>query len=221
MKLSFAKRVWAVLLALMLAVSAPVLAIAEPVVETVETAAPTEAPEGTEAPAVEEAPVETEEPVAETEEPAETEQPAVNDQPVELRPVDNLPIGELPTIGEITPNDTADDKPAKPTIAKSFTKSKGTTTAIRVHDSAYDIPNRSQNYSRTTYFKYLKEGTYEFSEVTRDANGDFWCTLSITNLQYYIDEFNANYPAIENPFVKDTSKTTRATAFKKWYNEAV
>ena len=176
MKLSFAKRVWAVLLALMLAVSAPVLAIAEPVVETVETAVPTEAPEETEAPAVEEAPIETEEPVAETEEPAETEQPAVNDQPVELRPVDNLPIGELPTIGEITPNDTADDKPAKPNLSALTPKSQQTSKAIRVHDSSQDIPKYAKNYSRITYFKYLAAGTYTLSDVYEE-NGAFWCVF--------------------------------------------
>ena len=216
MKLSFAKRVWAVLLALMLAVSAPVLAIAEPVVETVETAAPTEAPEETEAPAVEEAPIETEEPVAETEEPAETEQPAVNDQPVELRPVDNLPIGELPTIGEITPNDTADDKPAKPNLSALTPKSQQTSKAIRVHDSSQDIPKYAKNYSRITYFKYLAAGTYTLSDVYEE-NGAFWCLLTITDLEYYVKDFNDNYPAKENPFVIDKTKTTSDFTWKLKY----
>ena len=105
--------------------------------------------------------------------------------------------------------------PAAPTIAGSFTKSAGSTVAIRIQDSAYDIPKYAQSYSKVTYFRYLKEGTYKFTPVTKDENGDFWCDLIIDPTSY-IDEFNTANKA-DPAFRLDPNKPLSNFTYKMKY----
>ena len=105
--------------------------------------------------------------------------------------------------------------PAAPTIAGSFTKSAGSTVAIRIQDSAYDIPKYAQSYSKVTYFRYLKEGTYKFTPVTKDENGDFWCDLVIDPTSY-IDEFNTANKA-DPAFRLDPNKPLSNFTYKMKY----
>ena len=105
--------------------------------------------------------------------------------------------------------------PAAPTIAGSFTRSAGSTVAIRIQDSAYDIPKYAQSYSKVTYFRYLKEGTYEFTPVTKDENGDFWCDLVIDPTSY-IDEFNTANKA-DPAFRLDPNKPLSNFTYKMKY----
>lgn len=82
--------------------------------------------------------------------------------------------------------------PAAPTIA-ALPKSTKSSTAIRVQDSTvpFDPKNtRDTVSSNVHYFRDLKEGTYEFTPVTKDENGDFWCTLKITDFAPYVANFN-------------------------------
>lgn len=72
-------------------------------------------------------------------------------------------------------------KPSKPTLP---TNSTGSTRAITVKDSSNPASEK------LTYFRYLKTGTYSFGEVTKDEQGTFWCDLTITDLDYYVQEFN-------------------------------
>ena len=105
--------------------------------------------------------------------------------------------------------------PAAPTIAGSFTKSAGSTVAIRIQDSAYDIPKYAQSYSKVTYFRYLKEGTYKFTPVTKDENGDYWCDLIIDPTSY-IDEFNTANKA-DPAFRLDPNKPLSNFTYKMKY----
>ena len=105
--------------------------------------------------------------------------------------------------------------PAAPTIAKSFTRSAGSTVAIRIQDSAYDIPKYAQSYSKVTYFRYLKEGTYKFTPVTKDENGDYWCDLIIDPTSY-IDEFNTANKA-DPAFRLDPNKPLSNFTYKMKY----
>ena len=105
--------------------------------------------------------------------------------------------------------------PAAPTIAGSFTRSAGSTVAIRIQDSAYDIPKYAQSYSKVTYFRYLKEGTYKFTPVTKDENGDFWCDLVIDPTSY-IDEFNTANKA-DPAFRLDPNKPLSNFTYKMKY----
>ena len=105
--------------------------------------------------------------------------------------------------------------PAAPTIAGSFTRSAGSTVAIRIQDSAYDIPKYAQSYSKVTYFRYLKEGTYKFTPVTKDENGDFWCDLVIDPTSY-IDEFNTASKA-DPAFRLDPNKPLSNFTYKMKY----
>lgn len=82
--------------------------------------------------------------------------------------------------------------PAAPTIA-ALPRSTKSSTAIRVQDSTvpFDPKNtRDTVSSNVHYFRDLKEGTYEFTPVTKDENGDFWCTLKITDFAPYVTKFN-------------------------------
>ena len=105
--------------------------------------------------------------------------------------------------------------PAAPTIAGSFTRSAGSTVAIRIQDSAYDIPKYAKSYSKVTYFRYLKEGTYKFTPVTKDENGDFWCDLVIDPTSY-IDEFNTANKA-DPAFRLDPNKPLSNFTYKMKY----
>ncbi len=105
--------------------------------------------------------------------------------------------------------------PAAPTIAGSFTRSAGSTVAIRIQDSAYAIPKYAQSYSKVTYFRYLKEGTYKFTPVTKDENGDFWCDLVIDPTSY-IDEFNTANKA-DPAFRLDPNKPLSNFTYKMKY----
>ena len=105
--------------------------------------------------------------------------------------------------------------PAAPTIAGSFTKSAGSTVAIRIQDSAYDIPKYAKSYSKVTYFRYLKEGTYKFTPVTKDENGDYWCDLIIDPTSY-IDEFNTANKA-DPAFRLDPNKPLSNFTYKMKY----
>ena len=105
--------------------------------------------------------------------------------------------------------------PAAPTIAGSFTRSAGSTVAIRIQDSAYDIPKYAQSYSKVTYFRYLKEGTYKFTPVTKDENGDYWCDLIIDPTSY-IDEFNTANKA-DPAFRLDPNKPLSNFTYKMKY----
>ena len=82
--------------------------------------------------------------------------------------------------------------PAAPTIA-ALPRSTKSSTAIRVQNSTvpFDPKNtRDTVSSNVHYFRDLKEGTYEFTPVTKDENGDFWCTLKITDFAPYVTKFN-------------------------------
>ena len=105
--------------------------------------------------------------------------------------------------------------PAAPTIAGSFTRSAGSTVAIRIQDSAYDIPKYAKSYSKVTYFRYLKEGTYKFTPVTKDENGDYWCDLIIDPTSY-IDEFNTANKA-DPAFRLDSNKPLSNFTYKMKY----
>ena len=105
--------------------------------------------------------------------------------------------------------------PAAPTIAGSFTRSAGSTVAIRIQNSAYDIPKYAQSYSKVTYFRYLKEGTYKFTPVTKDENGDYWCDLIIDPTSY-IDEFNTANKA-DPAFRLDPNKPLSNFTYKMKY----
>ena len=105
--------------------------------------------------------------------------------------------------------------PAAPTIAGSFTRSAGSTVAIRIQDSAYDIPKYAKSYSKVTYFRYLKEGTYKFTPVTKDENGDYWCDLIIDPTSY-IDEFNTANKA-DPAFRLDPNKPLSNFTYKMKY----
>ena len=105
--------------------------------------------------------------------------------------------------------------PAAPTIAGSFTRSAGSTVAVRIQDSAYDIPKYAKSYSKVTYFRYLKEGTYKFTPVTKDENGDYWCDLIIDPTSY-IDEFNTANKA-DPAFRLDPNKPLSNFTYKMKY----
>lgn len=105
--------------------------------------------------------------------------------------------------------------PAAPTIAASFRNSAGNTVAIRVQDSAYDIPPKVDSHTDVTYFRYLKEGTYEFTPVTKDENGDYWCNLVIDPTSY-IEAFNSDSKA-DPAFRLDPNKPLSNFTYKLKY----
>lgn len=104
--------------------------------------------------------------------------------------------------------------PSAPNIKNLTPRSMNTTAAIRVHDSA--LADTVTKGELVKYFKYLIDGTYTLGEVTKDANGDFWCELTITDLAPYVAEFNKNNPG-EPEYRIDTAKTTAVFTFHLKY----
>ncbi len=109
--------------------------------------------------------------------------------------------------------------PAAPTLA-GLPKSTKSSTAVRVQNAS--VPFSASNTrdsvdSNVHYFQYLKAGTYEFSEVTKDENGDFWCTLKITDFAPYVANFNTRNSNPTPAFVIDTDKTTADFTWKLKY----
>lgn len=106
--------------------------------------------------------------------------------------------------------------PAAPTLA-GLPRS---TTAVRVQNAS--VPFSASNTrdsvdSNVHYFRYLKAGTYEFSEVTKDENGDFWCTLKITDFEPFVWTFNNRNSNPTPAFSIDTEKTTANFTWKLKY----
>ena len=109
--------------------------------------------------------------------------------------------------------------PAAPTLA-GLPRSTKSSTAIRVQNAS--VPFSASNTrdsvdSNVHYFRDLKEGTYEFSEVTKDENGDFWCTLKITDFAPYVATFNTRNSNPTPAFSIDTEKTTANFTWKLKY----
>ena len=109
--------------------------------------------------------------------------------------------------------------PAAPTLA-GLPRSTKSSTAIRVQNAS--VPFSASNTrdsvdSNVHYFRDLKEGTYEFSEVTKDENGDFWCTLKITDFAPYVATFNTRNSHPTPAFSIDTEKTTANFTWKLKY----
>lgn len=92
-------------------------------------------------------------------------------------------------------------QPAAPTSASGNT--------IRVRDT-----DDSKNNTRYTG-KNLLKGTYSFGEVTKDEDGNFWCTLTINDLQSYVDAFNTKYNAAGDkaPYIIDEESTTATFSY--------
>ena len=109
--------------------------------------------------------------------------------------------------------------PAAPTLA-GLPKSTKSSTAVRVQNASvpFDAKNtRDSVDSNVHYFQYLKAGTYEFSEVTKDENGDFWCTLKITDFEPFVWTFNHRNSNPTPAFSIDTEKTTANFTWKLKY----
>ena len=109
--------------------------------------------------------------------------------------------------------------PAAPTLA-GLPKSTKSYTAVRVQNAS--VPFSASNTrdsvdSNVHYFRYLKAGTYEFSEVTKDENGDFWCTLKITDFEPFVWTFNNRNSNPTPAFSIDTEKTTANFTWKLKY----
>ena len=109
--------------------------------------------------------------------------------------------------------------PAAPTLA-GLPKSTKSSTAVRVQNAS--VPFSASNTrdsvdSNVHYFQYLKAGTYEFSEVTKDENGDFWCTLKITDFEPFVWTFNHRNSNPTPAFSIDTEKTTANFTWKLKY----
>ena len=102
-------------------------------------------------------------------------------------------------------------QPSAPTIAGLTPRSMGSTVAIRVKDSNGKL-NDVVTYFRT--LPYCPAGTYAFGPMTKDENGDFWCDLTISNLDYFVSDFNGR----NNVSYKiDTAKTTTTFVYKLKY----
>ncbi len=109
--------------------------------------------------------------------------------------------------------------PAAPTLA-GLPKSTKSSTAVRVQNAS--VPFSASNTrdsvdSNVHSFQYLKAGTYEFSEVTKDENGDFWCTLKITDFMPFVWTFNNRNSHPTPAFSIDTEKTTANFTWKLKY----
>lgn len=109
--------------------------------------------------------------------------------------------------------------PAAPTLA-GLPRSTKSYTAVRVQNAS--VPFSASNTrdsvdSNVHYFRYLKAGTYEFSEVTKDENGDFWCTLKITDFEPFVWTFNNRNSNPTPAFSIDTEKTTANFTWKLKY----
>lgn len=109
--------------------------------------------------------------------------------------------------------------PAAPTLA-GLPRSTKSSTAVRVQNAS--VPFSASNTrdsvdSNVHYFQYLKAGTYEFSEVTKDENGDFWCTLKITDFEPFVWTFNHRNSNPTPAFSIDTEKTTANFTWKLKY----
>ena len=102
-------------------------------------------------------------------------------------------------------------QPSAPTIPGLTPRSMGSTVAIRVKDS------NGKLHDVVTYFRtlpYCPAGTYAFGPMTKDENGDFWCDLTISNLDYFVSDFNGK----NNVSYKiDTAKTTTTFVYKLKY----
>ena len=102
-------------------------------------------------------------------------------------------------------------QPSAPTIAGLTPRSMGSTVAIRVKDSNGKL-NDVVTYFRT--LPYCPAGTYAFGPMTKDENGVFWCDLTISNLDYFVSDFNGR----NNVSYKiDTAKTTTTFVYKLKY----
>ncbi|MDO4387517.1 MAG: InlB B-repeat-containing protein [Eubacteriales bacterium] len=102
-------------------------------------------------------------------------------------------------------------QPSAPTIPGLTPRSMGSTVAIRVKDSNGKL-NDVVTYFRT--LPYCPAGTYAFGPMTKDENGDFWCDLTISNLDYFVSDFNGR----NNVSYKiDTAKTTTTFVYKLKY----
>ena len=109
--------------------------------------------------------------------------------------------------------------PAAPTLA-GLPRSTKSSTAVRVQNAS--VPFSASNTrdsvdSNVHSFQYLKAGTYEFSEVTKDENGDFWCTLKITDFMPFVWTFNNRNSHPTPAFSIDTEKTTANFTWKLKY----
>ena len=96
-------------------------------------------------------------------------------------------------------------QPAAPTSAAKLSKGNG----IWVRDT-----DDTKNYTKYTGKKLL-EGTYSFGEMTKDEDGNFWCTLTVTDLQPYVDAFDAKYNAdgSKAPYIIDADSTTATFSY--------
>lgn len=85
--------------------------------------------------------------------------------------------------------------------------------ALWVRDS-----DDTKNYIKYSASKLLAD-TYEIGEVTKDEDGNFWTTLTVTNLDAYADAFNTKYNAEgeKAPYKVDTEKTTATFTFQLKY----
>lgn len=67
--------------------------------------------------------------------------------------------------------------------------------------------------------KTLLAGTYVLSDKVKKADGTYWATLTITDLQAYADAFNTKYNAdsSKNAYIVDEEKTTSTFVFDLKY----
>lgn len=88
-----------------------------------------------------------------------------------------------------------------------------TGTAIKVIDS-----DAARNYI-SYIVKKLLAGTYEIGAVTKGEDGNFWSTLTITDLQPYVDAFNTKYNknGSKPHYVIDDEKTTATFTYTLKY----
>lgn len=123
--------------------------------------------------------------------------------PVVWSPEENLWLPD----GMTTINIWCYTAPAAPVASKISTK------ALRVEETG----------NAKSYISYpvktLLADTYAIGEVTKDENGTFWSTLTITDLDAYAAAFNTKYNADDSkaPYRVDTETTTATFTFKLKY----
>ena len=96
--------------------------------------------------------------------------------------------------------------PAAPDLSKISTK------VLRVEES--ESARNNTIYS----VKNLIPGTYTLTELTKDANGTFWCDLTITDLAPYVAAFQSKYsPDKSKVYELDTEKNLATYSYKLAY----
>lgn len=98
--------------------------------------------------------------------------------------------------------------PAAPKLSGLPSNTKSS-TAIRVMSVDEPAGTTATSHNIPIYFKYLTEGTYTISSVTKDADGIFWATLTI-DPSAYIAKFNADNSS-EPSYRMDFSTTSNFT----------